>query len=109
MALTIPYKLIICEDHDVVVEGVKLMLANQEQFVVCGHARNQQDLLLLLDKAKPEVLLLDLNLNGQDGFTILEQIRARNPTLKVIIFTMYEEGFMIEKAKKLIANRGRVH
>ena len=80
------------------------MLANQEQFMVCGHTRNQQELLLLLEREQPEVLLLDLNLNGQDGFTILEHIRPQYTTLKVIIFTMYEEDFMIEKAKKLKAN-----
>jgi two-component system nitrate/nitrite response regulator NarL len=105
-ALTLPisYKIIICEDHDVVVEGVKLMLAHQRQFMVCGHARNQQELVQLLEKEQPEVLLLDLNLNGQDGFAILELIRPKYPQLKVIIFTMYEEGFMIEKARKLKAN-----
>lgn len=50
------------------------------------------------------MLLLDLNLNGQDGFTILEHIRPRYPSLKVIIFTMCEEDFMIEKARKSKAN-----
>lgn len=98
------HKIVICEDHDVVVEGVKLMLANQAEYLLCGHARNQQELLSLLEKEEPEVLLLDLNLNGQDGFTILEQLRPRYSNLKVVIFTMYEEGFMIEKAKKLKAN-----
>ncbi len=80
------------------------MLANQEQFMVCGHARNQQELVLCLEKEKPELLLLDLNLNGQDGFTILEQIRQHYPDLRVIIFSMYEQGFMIEKARKAKAN-----
>ncbi len=80
------------------------MLAHQRQFMVCGHARNQQELVQLLEKEQPEVLLLDLNLNGQDGFAILELIRPKYPQLKVIIFTMYEEGFMIEKARKLKAN-----
>lgn len=86
------------------VEGVKLMLANQEQFVLCGHVRNKQDLLQLLEKEKPDVLLLDLNLKKQDGFSILEELKPRYPSLKVIIFTMYEEPFLIEKAKKLKAS-----
>lgn len=98
------YKIVICEDHDVVVEGVKLMLAHQEQFVLCGHARNKQDLLPLLEKEKPEVLLLDLNLKKQDGFSILEDVKPRYPNLKVVILTMYEEPFLIDKARKLKAN-----
>lgn len=98
------HRIIICEDHDVVVEGIKLMLASHEHYRVDGHARNQQELVSLLKKEEPAVLFLDLNLNGQDGFTILDQIRPQFPSLKVIIFTMYEEGFMIEKAKRLRAN-----
>jgi DNA-binding NarL/FixJ family response regulator len=94
----------VCEDHDVIVEGVKLMLAHQEQFVISGQARNQQELSTLFEKAKPDALLLDLNLNGQDGFTILEQLRNRDSTLKVVIFTMYQEAYLIEKARKHKAN-----
>lgn len=98
------YKIAICEDHEVVVEGVKLMLASHEEFTLCGHARNEQELLSLLVKEKPEVLLLDLNLKKQDGFSILEKIQPHNPGLKIIIFTMYDDAFMIERAKKLKAN-----
>ncbi len=80
------------------------MLANQNQFVLCGHVRTQQELLLLLEKEKPHALLLDLNLKREDGFSILEYLHPRYPALKVIILTMYEEEFLIEKAKKLKAN-----
>lgn len=98
------FKIIICEDHEVVVEGVKLMLERHGGFLLCGHAHNQQELLHLIEKEKPDVVLLDLNLKKQDGFSILEQVRPRYPNLKVIILTMYEETFLIEKAKKLKAN-----
>lgn len=104
LALSLLHKIVICEDHEVVVEGVKLMLANQEQFVLCGHVQNKHDLLQLLQKEKPEVLLLDLNLKKQDGFSILEEIRPAHSSLRVLIFTMYEEPFLIEKAKRLKAN-----
>lgn len=80
------------------------MLASHEEFTLCGHARNEQELLSLLAEKKPEVLLLDLNLKKQDGFSILEYIQPHYPGLKIIIFTMYDDAFMIEKAKKLKAN-----
>jgi DNA-binding NarL/FixJ family response regulator len=98
------YKIAICEDHDVVVEGIKLMLAGDAQFTLCGHARNEQELVRLLESESPQILLLDLNLKKQDGFTLLELLRPRYPQLKVLIFTMYEEAYLIEKAKKLKAN-----
>ncbi len=104
LATSISYKIIICEDHDVVVEGVKLMLIGQEQFTIFGHARSEHELLQLIHREHPDIVLLDLNLKKQDGFSILEKLRPQHPQLKVIIFTMYEEAYLIEKAKKLKAN-----
>ena len=97
-------KIAICEDHNIVVEGVRLMLAGLPQFQLCGHARTEDELLPLLQREQPEVLLLDLNLKKQDGFTILGNIRPRYPDLKVLILTMYEDAFLIEKAQKIKAN-----
>ncbi len=97
-------KLVICEDHDVVVEGIKLMLSEQTDFHLCGHAYNQAQLIALLEQEKPQLVLLDLNLKKQDGFSILEMLTQRYPHLKVLIFTMYEESYLIEKAIKLKAN-----
>lgn len=104
MALPIPYKIIICEDHDVVVQGVKLMLSDVVEFSLCGHAKDEMELVQLIEREAPKVLLLDLNLNGQDGFRLMEMVRAKHPALKVIIFTMYEDTFLIEKARKLKAS-----
>lgn len=97
-------KIAICEDHDVVVEGIKLMLASQEVFTLCGHARNEDELIKLVDTEQPKIILLDLNLKKQDGLHILEKAKPRWPDIKVLILTMYEDLFLIEKARKLKAN-----
>jgi two-component system nitrate/nitrite response regulator NarL len=73
------YKIVICEDHDVVVEGIKLMLAGDTQFTLCGHARNEQELIGLMESENPQILLLDLNLKKQDGFSLLELLKPRYP------------------------------
>ena len=98
------HKLIICEDHDIVVEGIRLMLSGHLTFTFAGHARNGSELNALLRKEQPAVLLLDLNLKQDDGLALLENLRLLFPELKVLILTMYEEFFLIEKAKKLKAN-----
>ncbi len=98
------HSLVICEDHHVVVDGIRLMLADQQEFALVGHAPNLSELKRLIGKHKPSLVILDLNLNGENGFTILENLRSNHPDLKVIIVTMYEESFLIEKAQKLGAN-----
>ena len=97
------HKIVICEDHDIVVEGVRLILSGWPNFTLSGHARTEDELLPLLEK-QPHILLLDLNLKKQDGFQILEKIKPVYPNLKILILTMYEEAFLIDKAKKLHAN-----
>lgn len=98
------FKVAICEDHDVVVEGVKLILAGQEEFHLCGHARNEAELFHLVHAENPQIVLLDLNLKTQDGLQLLPKLKATGPDIRVIIFTMYEESFLIEKSQKLNAN-----
>ncbi len=98
------HKIIICEDHDIVVEGVRLILSGWSEFQLAGHAHTEEELLPLLAREQPHILLLDLNLKRHDGFAILEKIKPQYPALKVIILTMYEDAFLIEKAQKLKAN-----
>ena len=98
------HKVAICEDHDVVVEGVKLILGDHPEYRLCGHARNEAELHRLVQVENPGIVLLDLNLKTQDGLHLLQKLKTVWPSLKVIIFTMYEEPFLIEKAQKLNAN-----
>jgi len=98
------YKILICEDHEVVVEGVKMMLAGQDEFLLSGHAATYTQLQPLLLHEAPSILLLDLNLKKEDGFSILLKLKENNTNIKVLIFTMYEEAYLIEKARKLGAN-----
>ncbi len=80
------------------------MLIGQKEFTLCGHARNEKELFQLIQLEHAHVILLDLNLKRDDGFSLLEQIRQHHPGIKVIILTMYEEAYLIEKARKLKAN-----
>lgn len=98
-------KIVICEDHDIIVDGLQSLLAASENFTFSGHARSEDDLHSILKKENPDILILDLNLRNSDGFSILQNIRKQNPNhLKVLILTMYDDDDLIEKAKQLKAN-----
>ena len=97
-------KIVICEDHRIVYDGLELLLKQSKEFVLVGYAQIGKELPTLLGKTKPDVLILDLNLPDIDGFALLRDIRATNQDLKVIILTMYHDGFLIEKAKNEGAN-----
>lgn len=92
-----PKKVVICEDHEIVVDGIEMLLANSLQYTIVGHARKETDLQQLIAEKNPDIVLLDLNLGKEDGFHILQSIRKKNANIKVIIFTMYDNQFLIER------------
>jgi DNA-binding NarL/FixJ family response regulator len=98
-----PKKIVVCEDHALFADGLRVLLSFYPEFQLVGQATDAHSLNPLLT-AGVDVLLLDLNLGKNDGFTLLETIRHSHPHVKVLILTMYEDEFLIEKARKLGAH-----
>lgn len=95
---------VICEDHEIVYTGLKLILDQSDDFEIVGHAQNGQELLPLLAQSNAHILILDLNLPDTDGFTLLKSVRELNKNIFVIILTMYHEQHLIQRAKDEGAN-----
>ena len=97
-------KVFICEDHTIVLDGLKLVLEQSPEFKIIGNASQGKGLLTTLESQRPDILILDLNLPDTDGFTLLEEIRSVNKTILIIILTMYNDESLVERAKKAGAN-----
>lgn len=92
-------KIVICEDHRIVFDGLELLLKDNRDFSIIGYAATGKELKPLLKNKKPDILILDLNLPDTDGFTLLKEVRKENSDMKVMILTMYHDSFLIEKAE----------
>ena len=97
-------KIVVAEDHNIVVEGIKTILALNSNLQFVGSADKEADLTYLLQKEDPKVLILDLNIGKINGFDLLEKVVTDFPKLKVIILTMYNEPAFVRKAKSLGAS-----
>lgn len=97
-------RIFVCEDHTIIIEGLKLLFQDNDEFEICGHAGTGKALLEQLPKINPEILILDLNLSDSDGISLLRVIRKTNLSIKVIVLTMYQDEHLIEAAKKAGAN-----
>jgi DNA-binding NarL/FixJ family response regulator len=97
-------KIVVCEDHSIVIDGLQSLFKGHDKFALIGHTAKGSELPGLLHQTSPDFLLLDLNLKDTDGFSVLEKIRKAHPNLIVLIFTMYHDEFLVEKARKLGAN-----
>jgi two-component system, NarL family, invasion response regulator UvrY len=85
-----PLRILIVDDHGIVREGLRQLLAAKFPNAVFGEARTAREALTLL-KQPWHVMLLDITMPGQSGFDVLTQIRVIQPELKVLVLTMHSE------------------
>ncbi|HAH57563.1 MAG: response regulator transcription factor [Lentimicrobiaceae bacterium] len=105
-------KLLIIEDHPLVVEGFKNLIDSRDDFSLCGIAGNAEDALLLLKSCLPDIVLLDIMLPGMTGLELIDILQKDYPKSKVLVVSTYSQRYyveaMLEKGAKgyLLKNAG---
>jgi two-component system chemotaxis response regulator CheY len=74
-------------DDDTLMREVLKALLRDEGFEVAGEARDGQSALVLLERTKPDIVCLDVNMPGMSGIDVLKNIRSRNPDIRVVMIT----------------------
>ncbi len=84
-------KILIADDHAIVREGLKQIVAEESDMKVTGEAANASELFELLDKDSWEIVVLDINMPGKSGLEALKEMKTRNITVPVLILSMFSE------------------
>ncbi|QEM03025.1 response regulator transcription factor [Mucilaginibacter rubeus] len=90
---------IIADDHTLFINGLHMLLQGEPDIEVMSVAANGKELLHLLHTQTPNLILLDINMPGMNGFDVLKRIKDYYPKIKVIMLSTYNEEHLIEKAK----------
>src|SRR5580693_5357064 len=97
-------RILVVDDHPIVRQGLALLINRELDMLVCGEAEEAMGTLHVLASARPDVLLVDISLNGPDGLDLLKTIRTTHPTLPVLILSMHDESIYAERALRAGAN-----
>lgn len=84
-------KILIADDHAIVREGLKQIVAEESDMVVLGEAEDSFSLIALLPKQDWSVVVLDINMPGKNGLDILKDLKISHPNLPILILSMYSE------------------
>jgi len=84
-------KILIADDHAIVREGLKQIVAEEKDIIVAGEAEDTVKMMELLEKESWNLVVLDINMPGKSGLEALKDIKQLYPDLPVLILSMFSE------------------
>lgn len=93
-------KILLVDDQDILVEGLKLILGKEEDFVICGTANNGKSAYEACQWHNPDVVLMDMKMPGMNGADATAMIKKDFPQVKVLVLTTFNEDEYIYEALK---------
>ena len=84
-------RVFIADDHAIVREGLKQILADSRDIIVAGEAENGLDAIKLFRKSKCHVMLLDISMPDRSGIDVLKQVKKEYPEMAVLMLSMHRE------------------
>lgn len=93
--------IIIADDHPIFRKGLVELISNVPQLSICGEAENGNYALELIQKEKPSVAILDINMPELNGFEVAKNVKAQGLPVYLIFLTMYNEEELFNKAMDL--------
>jgi DNA-binding NarL/FixJ family response regulator len=97
-------KVFLIDDHPIVRQGLALFIDREPDLVVCGEADGAAPALQAIRDSMPDFVVLDISLDGPDGLELLKTLRAKYPSLPVLVLSMHDELNYGERALRAGAN-----
>lgn len=84
-------KVLLVDDHQVVRDGLRHMLALEEDIQVVGEAADAKEALTKAETLAPDVVLMDIKMPGVNGLELTRQMKQKSPSCNIIMLTLYDE------------------
>jgi len=92
-------QVLLAEDHNIVRNGIKMLLASDKEINVAGEATNGREALdYITNNESVDVILADINMPELDGISLIKEVKALNPDIKVVILSMHDNEKYVSQA-----------
>ena len=99
-----PKKILIVEDHPILVYGLQLMIEKEDGFEVSAVVNTKEEALDLLRTLKPDLVVIDISLQYQNGITLIKEIKQSESQVPILCLSMHEELYYAEQCLRAGAN-----
>lgn len=93
--------IVLAEDHSIVREGLRLLLAADPALEVVGEAADGLEAVALVDRLQPNLLIVDVMMPGLNGLDVIRQISQRSPRTAILVLSMYADESYVLQALRL--------
>jgi DNA-binding NarL/FixJ family response regulator len=97
-------RIFVVDDHAIVRQGLSLLINQEADLTVCGSAKDASSALEGIVRLRPDLLILDISLEGPDGLDLLKSVRLHDEAIPVLILSMHDEALYAERALRAGAN-----
>ncbi|WP_339499486.1 response regulator transcription factor [Pseudomonas silesiensis] len=98
MNLPYPIRVALVDDHALVRDGIKALLAVMAPLEVVGEAENGADAIEMVGRCRPDLLLVDISLQDMNGLELTRVLRSQYPSLKVLMLSMYDNNEYVSES-----------
>ncbi len=91
-------RVFIVDDHPIVRQGLKLLIDQEPDLMVCGEAENARSVLPAIQDLKPDIAIIDISLGHDSGIELIKTIRLQHPDLPLLVLSMHDETLYAERA-----------
>ncbi|MBV9268555.1 MAG: response regulator transcription factor [Acidobacteriaceae bacterium] len=90
-------RIVLADDHTIVRQGLKLILSGQQDFEVVGEAGNGREAVELVQRLRPDVVVMDVAMPELNGIEATRRMVEANPRLKILVLSMHKEAVYVRE------------
>jgi DNA-binding NarL/FixJ family response regulator len=97
-------RVFVVDDHPIVRKGLAAQFADETDLVLCGEAEDVVDATARIPDAKPDLVIIDISLKNSNGIDLVKRLKAKSPSMQILIWSMFPEALYAERALSAGAN-----
>ncbi len=96
-----PVRILIADDHEVVRQGVRKILAARPEWEICGEATNGQEAIQMAGDLRPDAIIMDITMPVMSGLEAARKLTSNKNSAPILIFTMHESRSLADSVKEV--------